>query len=101
MNITAIQIVFTGNVIVTQSDLTLSGINIPIYAISDFSYNSTTKTATWTLSAAIKADRLTLTLNGLSPSGVHDANGNYLAGGNFVDALQRPAGRLQRRRCRG
>jgi len=84
VDISAIQVVFTANVVVSQSDLALTGINVPTYAISGFSYNAATKTATWTLAAPLGADRLTLTLNGQSPSGVHDSNGNYLQGGNFV-----------------
>jgi hypothetical protein len=79
VNISAIEIVFTANVVVTQSDLTLAGVNVPSYAIAGFSYNALTKTATWTLAPPLGADRLTLTL-----AGVHDANGNALAGGTFV-----------------
>ncbi len=84
VNISAIQLVFTANVVVTQADLALTGVNVPTYAIAGFGYNAATRTATWTLASPLGADQLTLTLNGVSPSGVHDSNGNYLQGGNFV-----------------
>ena len=63
---------------VTESDLTLVGVNTPQYAFSGFSYNPATFTATWTLATPLKADKLLLDLNGHNASGVTDQAGDLL-----------------------
>ena len=79
-NLNQIQVVFSENVNVQQSDLMLTGVNTAQYSPNGFSYNASTNTAIWTLPASIGADRLTLNLDGHSAGGVHDQAGNLLDG---------------------
>ena len=108
--INQIKVTFSENVVVDQSDLLLTGINVPSYDVAGgtFSYDSTTFTATWTLPQSIGADQLMLALNAngsdpirLTPparildgdwtnpasttatSGSAYPSGNGTAGGNF------------------
>ncbi|MBL9123052.1 MAG: hypothetical protein JNG90_05430 [Planctomycetaceae bacterium] len=57
-----ISIVFAENVQVASGDLTLTGVN-SAYAIAGFSYNASTYTATWTLTAPIDGDKLLINLS--------------------------------------
>ena len=59
MNLNQIQIEFNENVNVQESSLTVTGINVSQYTFANFSYDSSTFTATWTLSKSIGTDRLT------------------------------------------
>ena len=63
--INQIEVVFSENVQVDQSDLLLTGVNVPSYNVSGgtFSYNPATFTATWTLPQSIGNDELMLALN--------------------------------------
>ncbi|MGD1277520.1 MAG: family 16 glycosylhydrolase [Tepidisphaeraceae bacterium] len=63
-NLNQINIVFSQNVNVTQSSLQLVGLNVPSYTFSNFSYNSATDTASWTLNAPIGDDKLLIDLSG-------------------------------------
>jgi polygalacturonase len=65
-NINQLNITFTQNVNVTESSLQLVGANVSNYSFSNFTYNSTTDTATWTLAGPIAADKLQIDLNGAS-----------------------------------
>ena len=75
-------VTFNENVTVDQSDLLLTGVNVPSYNVTGgtFSYNSTTFTATWTLPQSIGADKLMLALNADGSDPIHDAAGNHLDG---------------------
>ena len=75
-NINQIQIVFCKDVVVSESDLLLTGIKVAEYAFSDFSYDAGTFTATWTLSARIGMDKLLIHL----ADSVQDSAGNALDG---------------------
>ncbi|HEY4233761.1 MAG TPA: RHS repeat-associated core domain-containing protein, partial [Lacipirellulaceae bacterium] len=75
-----IQIVFNENVNLHESSLALYGVNASQYSFSDFSYNATTFTATWTLATPLKADKILLDLNGHNTAGVTDAGGSLLDG---------------------
>jgi hypothetical protein len=83
-NINQIKVVFSENIVVDITDLTLSGINIPLYDTVDgtFSYNPTTFTATWTLpdSTYIGADKIVLRLNADGADPIRDFAGNRLDG---------------------
>src|SRR5262249_48740570 len=65
-NLNQIQVVFSDDVNVQASDLSLTGINVAQYGFSDFKYDHTSFTATWTLGATITTDKLTLSLDGHS-----------------------------------
>ena len=75
-NIKAIDIIFSDDVTVTKSDLTLTGLNIPLYSFSGFQYNSATHEATWTLPTALGIDQLMMALDGTSANGVHTTTSN-------------------------
>jgi hypothetical protein len=75
-NITAIDIIFSDNVTVTKSDLTLTGVNVPLYSFSGFQYNSTMHEAIWTLPTALGIDQLMMALDGTSANGVHSTTSN-------------------------
>ena len=52
-DITAIEIIFSDNVVVTSGNLGLTGVNVASYGFSGFSYNSATHDASWTLPTAL------------------------------------------------
>ena len=81
-NINQIEVVFSENVAVDQSDLLLSGVNTTAYNVSGgtFSYDPTTFTATWTLPQAIGRDKLLLDLNADGSDPIEDSAGNRLDG---------------------
>jgi hypothetical protein len=64
INIQAIDIVFSDNVIASSSMLQLLGVNVSRYAFHKFSYNKKTFDATWTLPSALGIDQLMLNLSG-------------------------------------
>ena len=64
INIKAIDVIFSDNVVVSKSMLQLLGVKVPNYVFTRFSYSSTTFDATWSLPSAIGIDRLMLNLSG-------------------------------------
>ncbi len=68
-NINQIRITFTEDVKVEAADLSVSGVKTTAYAFSNFSYNSNTYSATWTLASAIPRDKVLLDLDadGMDP----------------------------------
>ena len=81
-NINQIRITFSEDVVVDAADLSISGVNTTARAFSGFSYNSTTHTATWTLSASIAKDKILIDLDadGMDPV-VSVSTEDALAGG--------------------
>ncbi|MCY2953538.1 MAG: hypothetical protein NTU53_16405 [Planctomycetota bacterium] len=75
-NLNKISITFTEEVAVHQQDLVLRGVNSPVYAISNFSYDPVSNTAVWTLGNAIAKDKLCIVLS----DEVSDLAGNQLDG---------------------
>src|SRR5262249_42857447 len=86
-NITGIDVLFSSDVHVGQGDLALTGINVPSYSISGFRYDPSTHTAHWDLAAPLRLDLTTIHLDGHTTAGVHDANGHFLLGGDFLEGL--------------
>lgn len=80
VNLDQIQITFSEDVDVQMGDLSLSGVNTTAYAFSDFSYDSNTYTATWTLTEAIQKDKLLIDLDGDGLDPVTDTSENVLDG---------------------
>jgi hypothetical protein len=81
ININQIRITFTENVNISESALTVSGVNTVCYSFSSFSYDSSTHTATWTLSAALTKDKILLDLDADGLSAVRSSStGNVLDG---------------------
>lgn len=68
-NLDQIRITFSEDVVVEAADLSISGVNTTAYVFSDFSYNSNSYTAVWTLDTPIAKDKLMLDLDadGLDP----------------------------------
>lgn len=60
VNVNEIHLTFNGDVEISPSDVELFGVNVPTYGFSDFSYDSSTFTATWTLADLLSSDRLLL-----------------------------------------
>jgi hypothetical protein len=75
-DITAIDIVFSDDVTVTESDMALTSVTVPLYSFSGFRYNSAAHEATWTLPTALGIDQLMLALDGTSAKGVHTTTSN-------------------------
>ena len=75
-NLDTITMVFSEDVVVTQADLTLLGVNVAEYPVAGFAYDSGTSTATWTLASPIHIDRLLVQLD----AAVQDRAGNALDG---------------------
>ena len=61
-NLDRLSLRFDGPVAVEQQDLLVTGVNVADYAIGSFAYDPATFTATWVLSAAVRADRLALSV---------------------------------------
>ena len=66
INITALDVLFSDDVSVTGSMLSLTGVKIPSYSPSNFSYSGTSFDAVWTFPSAFGVDRLALALNGVA-----------------------------------
>ena len=81
-NLDTISVRFSEDVLVDFNDLQIRGINVPNYTLdpASFRYDADTRTATWRLAggARFRADRIILDLDGDSPNGVKDAEGNLL-----------------------
>jgi hypothetical protein len=84
VDITAFDVIFNDNVVVSKNDLSLTSlVNSGVsYNFSGFSYNSTTHDGTWTLPTAVGIDTLMMVLDGTKSSsgtdGVHVNPGIYL-----------------------
>lgn len=95
-----LSITFNQDVNVDQNDLTLTGVNIPQYAFSDFFYDPQSLVATWSLTQPLSEDLLHIELNadGVDPitnragdrldgewtdSVTAGASGNGVEGGSF------------------
>ena len=79
-NLNEVIIEFSENVNVTEGDLALTGVNVPSYGFSAFSYDAVAHRATWTLSQNLVRDKLLLDLDGSTANAVVDAVGNRLDG---------------------
>ena len=79
LNIRAIDVVFSDDVVVSSSMLALAGVNVPSYSFSGFSYNSAAHKATWSLPTAIGVDRLMLSLSGAAAPPVSGSGPNIAA----------------------
>ena len=67
VNLNRVGLRFTRNVNVVQGNLSITGINVTNYAISSFTYDPTTFSATWTLTtSAIANDKIALNLSGVT-----------------------------------
>jgi len=78
-NLNRISIAFSEDVSVSQAQFVIAG-SVGSYSISGFTYNSTDHVATWSLSAAIGADKLYIALPGSGATPVTDVAGNALDG---------------------
>ena len=65
---------------VTEGDLVLTGVNVPSYGFSAFSYDAVAHRATWTISQNLSRDKLLLDLDGSTANAVADTAGNRLDG---------------------
>ena len=63
-NANVVRVRFDGPVAVDAGDLAARGLNLAGYGIKSFAYDPGTRTATWTLSRALRNDRVQLDLNG-------------------------------------
>ena len=79
-NLNEVIIEFNKDVNVTEGDLTLTGVNVPRYGFSAFSYDAVAHRATWTLSQNLSRDKLLLDLDGSTANSVVDMAGNRLDG---------------------
>jgi len=88
LNIDQVRIVFSKDVVIQQSDLSLLGVNVPAYTFSDFSYDSGTSTATWTLTGPVDSEKLLIVLGDT----VQDQSGSPLDGEWTDGASTYPSG---------
>ncbi len=78
-NLNQISVAFSEDVSVAQAQFAIVG-SVGSYNISGFSYSSSDHVATWSLSAAIGADKLYIALPGSGATPVTDVAGNVLDG---------------------
>ena len=83
VNLNQVSVAFDRNVTVDAGDLLVAGTRGGL-ATSAFAYNTTTHTATWTLSAPLSADRVLLTLPGATADPTLDGDGDGTPGGDVV-----------------
>jgi hypothetical protein len=74
LNINAIDMIFSDDVVLTRSNLVLTGVNVPSYSFSGFRYDTTLHEGIWSLPTALGVDRLMMSLDGTSANGVHTAS---------------------------
>lgn len=86
-NINQVKITFSEDVKVEASDLSISGVNTTAYSFSGFNYNSTTYTATWTLSSSITRDKLLLDLDADGMDPVCSTASNEVLDGTWVNGV--------------
>ena len=79
-NLNEVIIQFNEDVTVTEGDLVLTGVNVPSYGFSAFSYDAVAHRATWTLSQNLSRDKLLLDLDGSTANAVVNMAGNPLDG---------------------
>ena len=93
-NLNQVQIRFDQNVNVSSASLALTGVNVASYSFNSFSYNATNFTATWTLSAPMGDDRLSLSLQAASSSinAITNQQGTMLDGEWVNGASTYPSG---------
>jgi hypothetical protein len=84
-NLNQIQVVFSQNVNVQQASLLLTGVKN--YAFSNFTYNPTTFTATWTLATTITADKLHIDLQSTGAAAVTSATGSTPLDGEWTNGV--------------
>ena len=68
---------------IDQGDLSIRGINTPTYTASAFSYDAPTRTAVWTLPAAVVNDKVRLVLDDAGIAGLDGEWANATAGEAF------------------
>jgi hypothetical protein len=83
VDIKAIDVIFSDDVTVDAASLALTGTTVKTYNMNNFSYNSATHDATWTLPTAIGIDHLKLALDGSSPNGIHATTPSVIMMGNY------------------
>jgi hypothetical protein len=83
INLNQVNITFNQPVNVARGSLTINGVNTPNYTISNFSYNATTFTATWTLGSSTGADKLLLDLSSTGTNAVTAATGGVALDGRW------------------
>jgi hypothetical protein len=91
-NLNQIRITFDQDVHVKAGDLSVSGTNTTAYAFSDFSYESSSWTATWTLASNLTKDKILLDLDGDGMTPVHNAEGQLLDGAWIDGTSSFPSG---------
>jgi uncharacterized secreted protein with C-terminal beta-propeller domain len=98
-NLNQIKLTFSEDVAVGQQDLQVSGVAVSQYGINGFAYDADSRTAIWTLSTALPADRVSITL----ADSVTDRSGQRLdgnidgtAGGAFKFTLSALPGDVNR-----
>ncbi|MBC8426980.1 hypothetical protein H8E07_22935, partial [bacterium] len=79
-NLDTLTISFSKDVSVIESDMVLYDASASAYAIDSFTYNSSTFTATWALSAPIGPDRLSIDLSDSMHSGGVALDGEWADG---------------------
>ena len=79
-NLNEVIIEFNKDVNVTEGDLALTGVNVPTYGFSAFSYDAVAHRATWTISQNLSRDKLLVDLDGSTASAVVDLVGKRLDG---------------------
>jgi len=84
-NLNQIKVKFSENVKVEQADLTLTGVNVTQYQFANFSYDNQSFVATWTLAAALGADKLLIDLAGDGMDPIVDLDDNMALDGEWTD----------------
>jgi hypothetical protein len=79
-NVDRVSVRFAADAPVTAGDLTLRGTRLGLYTPSDFSYDATARTATWSLDRSVVAERLRIDLSSRAAAGGYRADVAVLGG---------------------
>jgi hypothetical protein len=98
-NLNQIKLTFNEDVAVGQQDLQVAGLNVAQYGVSSFVYDADSRTAIWTLSSPLPADRVSITLTDTVTDRAGqrlDGNIDGSAGGSFKFTLNALPGDVNR-----
>jgi hypothetical protein len=87
INLNEVSITFNEAVNVVQGDLTINGVNTPVYSMGGFTYNASNFTATWTLASPIGDDKLLLNLSGTGSTAVTATSGGTALDGTWTNGV--------------
>lgn len=86
-NVNQIEVTFNEPVNVSQGSLSITGVNNATYAISNFTYDTGSNTATWTLSGDLPADKINIDVHASGANAVTSVSGGQALDAQWTDQV--------------